>query len=324
MNPRVYIMFFMTMVLTGCVETIVMDPGEEDLPVMVNCVLEAGREKQTLYLQYVKGKSRSEYIPVENATVRMETSEGMIREIEFKYVGDSKYEAGPEIQIGQSVTYDLFVEIPGRETITARTTVPANDCPYWDEKYIEDSSDTYIDLFFQRKNIQPSSPVWIFAGKGRHSENEPAQDRYPYLVTDHPYADNFNNTGLLFSDLSIDGGPDPEDTNEYVKYAWLGTMKMRQMMPGLPLHDGFIRIDHLDNKQFHLLAGPLKYEALWHYDFYFVSEEYDKYLRSVYILDKQLDNNYSSVFSIDNIYTNIEGGVGIFGAVFRDSQDAQI
>ena len=60
----------MMMVSAGCVETIVMDPGEEDLPVMVNCVLEAGFGKQTLYLQYVKGKSRSEYIPIENARGR--------------------------------------------------------------------------------------------------------------------------------------------------------------------------------------------------------------------------------------------------------------
>ena len=74
------------MVPAGCVETIVMDPGEENLPVMVNCVLEAGFGKQTLYLQYVKGKSRSEYIPIENATVRMEASEGLIRQIEFKYL----------------------------------------------------------------------------------------------------------------------------------------------------------------------------------------------------------------------------------------------
>ena len=29
----------LTMVLTGCVETIVMDPDEKDLPVAVNCIL---------------------------------------------------------------------------------------------------------------------------------------------------------------------------------------------------------------------------------------------------------------------------------------------
>ena len=52
------------MVLTGCVETIVLDPGEKGLPVMVNCLLTPDSNVQTLYLQYVKGKSANEYIPI--------------------------------------------------------------------------------------------------------------------------------------------------------------------------------------------------------------------------------------------------------------------
>ena len=329
------------MVLTGCVESIVMDPGEDDLPVMVNCVLEAGRGKQTLYLRYVKGKSMSEYIPVENATVRMEASEGLIREIEFKYVGDSKYEAGPEVhisqnfpvtlQIGQKVTYTLSVEIPGRETIRAKTTVPANASPSYYSDYFENAVDFYftcgmpIDRESQDKADEPAiytSPVWIFASKWKHAANESAKNRYPYLVTDHPFADDFNSTGLEFSDLVIEGDPDPDDISAPFKNTWPAFKGMRQRMPDLPLHDGFIRIDHLDNKPFHLLAGPLRYMESYqdHFDFFFVSEEYDKYLRSVYILNTQLDNNFTSVFSTDNAYSNIEGGVGIFGAVFRDSR----
>lgn len=338
----VILMMILSATLTGCVETIVMDPGEEDLPVMVNCVLEAGFGKQTLYLQYVKGKSRSEYIPIENATVRIEASEGLIRQIEFKYVGDSKYEAGPEVQInkysrsplliGQRVTYTLSVEIPGRETITARTTVPANQSPrYYHDVVFEDIWDFYftcglpIDHESQDRPDEPAihtSPVWIFASKWKHVANESARNRYPYLVTDHPFADDFNNTGLEFSDLVIEGDPDPNEIRPPLKYTWPAFKGMRHRMPDLPLHDGFVRIDHLDNKPFHLLAGPLSYMESYqdHFDFFFVSEEYDKYLRSVYILNTQLDNNFTSVFSTDNAYTNIEGGVGIFGAVFRDSR----
>lgn len=335
----VLLMMILSATLTGCVETIVMDPGEEDLPVMVNCVLEAGFGKQTLYLQYVKGKSRSEYIPIENATVRIEASEGLIRQIEFKYVGDSKYEAGPEVQInkysrsplliGQRVTYTLSVEIPGRETITARTTVPANQSPSFHVDFFEDTVNPYftcglpIDHESQDRPEEPSihsSPVWIFASRWKHAANESAKNRYPYLVTDHPFADDFNNTGLEFSDLAIEGGPD--NNNAPLGYTWPAFKAMRHTMPNLPLHDGFVRIDHLDNKPFHLLAGPLSYMESYqdHFDFFFVSEEYDKYLRSVYILNTQLDNNFTSVFSTDNAYTNIEGGVGIFGAVFRDSR----
>ena len=78
----------------------------------------------------------------------------------------------------------------------------------------------------------------------------------------------------------------------------------------------FLEILQRKAQPFHLLAGPLSYMESYqdHFDFFFVSEEYDKYLRSVYILNTQLDNNFTSVFSTDNAYTNIEGGVGIFGS----------
>ena len=55
--------------MTACVETIVMDSGEEDLPVMVNCIMNTDLKVQTLYLQFVKGKSQKEYIPITEAKV---------------------------------------------------------------------------------------------------------------------------------------------------------------------------------------------------------------------------------------------------------------
>ena len=62
-------MIFLMIALTGCVETIVMGHGEKDLPVMVNCLLTPDSDVQTLYLQYVKGKSANDYIPIKEAKV---------------------------------------------------------------------------------------------------------------------------------------------------------------------------------------------------------------------------------------------------------------
>lgn len=45
------------------------------------------------------------------------------------------------------------------------------------------------------------------------------------------------------------------------------------------------------------------------------TEEYDRYLREVYMLTNRLDNNLTELYKSKDMVTNIEGGVGIFGAV---------
>lgn len=45
-----FLLFCGTLFLPGCVETIVMDPGGKDLPVMVFCSLNPDLTVQTLYL----------------------------------------------------------------------------------------------------------------------------------------------------------------------------------------------------------------------------------------------------------------------------------
>ncbi len=328
MKGQLYLFSLMTMVLTGCVETIVMDPGEENLPVAVCCILEEGQGKQTLTLQYVKGKSMAEYIPVEEAKVYIKELDGFKRTVDFHHSKGAMWEtyASPFFSFGPTMTYALYVEIPGRAVITAETTIPSDRIIPRVIEYLEDRGtyteiEKYDDIYFQvdLEDGAQTSPVWIFASKGKHSDNESTKNRYPLLVTDHPYADPINATGLRFSDLEIEGGPTSTDT--HMLLTWPVFKEMPQVMPDLPLYDGFIHIDHFDNTPFHLLAGPLKYKASYqdHLDIYFVSEEYDRYLRSVYIKNKLLEKDLTSVFSTDMVYTNINGGVGVFGGISRSS-----
>jgi hypothetical protein len=48
--------------------------------------------------------------------------------------------------------------------------------------------------------------------------------------------------------------------------------------------------------------------------FSFVSDEYDEYLRSVYIKNSKTKHDFTSIYSTESVYSNIEGGVGIFGS----------
>ena len=323
MKARTYFLFFMMMVSTGCVETIVMDPDEENLPVVVSCILEQGQSKLTLNLQYVKGKSMDEYIPVEDAKVYIKELKGFERTVDFKHSEGSVWVTRPDpfFSILPQMSYALYIEIPGREMIMAETTVPSNRVIPEVVKKWSDTVAEIEDFYFQTglEDGSQTAPVWIFATKGKHTDGESKKNRYSLLVTDHPYADPVNATGLRFSDLPIEGDPVPPDT--HLMYTWPAFKEMRRRMPDLPLYEGFIRLDHLDNNPFHLLAGPLRYKESYqdHLDFFFVSEEYDRYLRSVYIKDRQLETDLTSIFSTDMVYTNIKGGIGIFAGISRNN-----
>ena len=47
---------------------------------------------------------------------------------------------------------------------------------------------------------------------------------------------------------------------------------------------------------------------------HFVSEEYDAYLRTMYVKLQNKNDFVLSSYDYDNVYSNIKGGIGIFGA----------
>ena len=318
----VYLLFLM-MVLTGCVETIVMDSGEKDLPVMVNCLLTPDSDVQTLYLQYVKGKYAKEYIPIKDARVYVTCAfVSWLDTLNFHYVDGNRWESedDPLKRITGGKNYKLTVEIPGRDVVQAETTSPIAYRPVFHTDLHEVHSMDYHSVYYQieqyptDKSIIKTSPVWIF-GKGKLKPIEQCDENYPFIVTDHPYADDFNINGLKFSDLSFTGDFD----GHCMIISWPAFHNMRRMMPELPLHDEYVRIEHLDTNRFHILAGPIEYPKVGephqdHFVFSFVSDEYDEYLRSVYIKNRKMDHDISSIYSTESVYSNIEGGVGIFGS----------
>ncbi len=318
-----FCMIFLTTAMAGCVETITLDPGEENLPVMVNCLLSPDNDVQTLYLQYVKGKSAVDYIPIKDADVYLIGSFlGKLDTLYFNYVEENVWEARDEHKrIRGGEKYSLSVEMPGREAIHAVTRCPFAFRPKLFTDLHEVNSMDLYSIYYQIE-VNPAdydkeiwtSPVWVFA-KGKHKKYEDCDEYYPYLVTDHPYSDDFNINGLKFKDLLLDG----ESDGTTCAISWQAFHNMRRMMPELPLHDDFVRIDHLDTARFHILAGPLECPQSGephqdHFVFMFVSDEYDKYLRSVYVKNRKIEHDITTIYSTENVYSNIEGGVGVFGS----------
>ena len=319
--------FLLSLSLTSCVETIVFDPGEKNLPVMVTCLLDPDHDVQKLYLQYVKGKSAAEYVPIEDAEVYV-TSKYFVSylpvdTLHFHNVHGNLWESqkDPAKKIKEGGEYHLSVIIPGRETIHAETTCPTAYAPALYTDLYEVGSWTEHSVYCQIKPSYPNenkqirtSTVWIFA-KGKLKKKDECDEIYPYMVTDHPCVDDFNVNGRKFSELELIGDND----GQVMQVFWPAYENMRRMMPDLPMHDEFIRLEHMDTSRFHLLAGPLEYPQMGkpHQDylnFTFVSKEYDEYLRNVYTRNQKLDHDLTSIFSTANAYSNIDGGVGIFGS----------
>ena len=170
------------------------------------------------------------------------------------------------------------------------------------------------------------------------------------VVTDHPCADNFNIIPGKVTDMDIVNVPVNSMTkidrmyqeyagqyHEFYRSTYLlnYTQWIPYMCPDLPLHKGFVRIDQpegftngLTDEDFKTsyLSTSGSFLILGDYSNYlvgvepflievrFLSDEYDAFLRDLHIRNLSRDNFVLSTYDTNNIYSNITGGVGIFGA----------
>lgn len=328
--------------LTSCVETIVMDPHEENLPVVVNYIMRCNPEdsymirryQQKLHLYYAKGKSQKDYQPVENADVYV-LNEISDTTCKFTRTSGTLWEGLGGFRPGHS--YTLIINIPGRKSISSSivTPHPFGVVSGYGTMGILGGSGSSSEASAFPDNDH-AHKLWIFAHRGIHKDDESDDDAFEYFMTDNPYADDFNVTGEKYSDLKIEGTP-----GERYRLFWLWFKKRQAMMPDIPIHSKCLRIDLPANYRngksekeraeggfaqayddFLLMCGPLECpteESIYqtrteHYDVYSVSEEYDRLLRELYLKDGLRHHDLTSVYSTDNVNSNIKNGLGIFGA----------
>ena len=332
----------------SCVETIVMDPQEKKPAVAVHCILQGENrayeewyytptpQTQSLTLRYVKGKSEQDYTPVEDATVSISyvsSSSSVEETLSFSHVGGGRWESDRPIVIEPETEYSLSVDIPGRETIWAKTVSPPRVYINWNSKSEFEWNDYILRSFrFRSTRGQGDSPegregvkgysVWVYP----QEYVEGVWKDLDYIVTNNPYADDFNINNMKFSDLDVIGRPaglsphlSAETTPaEYYVICFEGA---KILEPNLPVHEKFIRIDNLEAESFFFLRGgpiwfvepesfdPNVFRCLCH----FVSNDLDEYLRYVYVHEYSLDHYLTTLYSNSNTLSNVHGGIGIFG-----------
>ncbi|MBQ9172749.1 MAG: DUF4249 family protein [Bacteroidales bacterium] len=331
-----FLLLFSAQMLPSCVETFVMDPHEEK-QIVVNCILKAysryhrREETQTMDLLFLKGKSEKEIVPITDAKAYL--IHGTDTVCYFKHVEGTVWETDRAIVIFEEDSYILGVEVQGFEKIKARTSTPSSP-PFSSYETFH-----YGNRFHTRK--EDSFKLWFFPHK-----DEDHKESFEYIATDHLYADDFNITGKRLSEFGYEGD---ERVWEILRNAGKLSYYMT-LFPNRPLHKEFLRIDHPKNydnpyneyevipdsgigDSFYFYCGPFdchidmnktkeasdgticyKVGSNGHLHIYSLSDEYDTYLKEVYLKLGKLENDLTAVYSIENLYTNINGGIGIFGS----------
>ena len=304
--------------LCSCVQDVILDAKEEPR-LAVSCVLSQD-SVQTLMLSWTKGASEAEAPRVTEA-VAVLTDLSLSREVgRFARIGEGLWQLEYTPVPGHS--YLLDVTVPGHEPVWAEQTVP--EVPDVDisvtkrPEYPNPPKDG--DKWGLLYSLNLSRPVWAWA------ENYDAeqQKRVPVdkICTDYPHVDNINLSGEFDenSNWPFGGKPMPSGSsgayNEYCTY-------------GHPFHSRFLRFPKSDSQILFSIHGKFKGKYYYYDDdsprepsakeglLYFasLSDEYDRYLCEAFkYYQSEISDDLSSIYVRDNVYSNIHGGVGIFGS----------
>ena len=191
-------LLFSTLLLWGCMEEIVMDPGERT--VVVECVIDNEDKVQTVNLSYSATVSDKTYPKVEEAVVRMsfaldtfytdfEDGHTVIVDTsgchEFVKMADGVWQA--EFEPIEYAQYTLEVEVPGYDRITATTVFPPK------MSVGIGFALSYSVYTYDNRNI------WIYG-----LDYNPITSKYEvadYIYGSDRYMDNFNLTEVTKDDI---------------------------------------------------------------------------------------------------------------------------
>lgn len=319
------IVSLLPVILCSCVKDIIMDAGEEP-QVVVECVLSED-PVQTLYLSFTKGASRTE-VPVlqEAEAVLTDLTEGG-EAGRFERVEDGSwqltYTAIPEHR------YRLDVTVPGHEPIRAEQTMPElvsirniESMSMGDGEVISQYGGAIGSVYYVED--MPDN-TWCYAM--RYNKDKEQREIVEHICTDYPGVDNFNLTGTLY---------DPEIVELHLIPGEVTPGAYYPMLIGSSLHRRYLRLPKrkAQGRNYFVVAGDFEGEFYYHkinepreplptegvLMFVSVSDEYDRYLQEALHLQQEQESSAltaMSIFCRDNIYSNVTGGLGIFGAVMQ-------
>ena len=314
--------------LSSCVRDVIMDAGERP-QVVVECVL-TNDETQELRLIFTKGASKAEAEPLTEAVATL------IDLTEGKTVGEFVRSTGDLWTLDYSAVpdhgYRIEIQVPGYDLIHAEDTMPDLDiCAEWYSSTFSSSNLYEYHSYDYVVYVLESLPDHTYISAMNWNPSTHRHEVVEKICTDYPYVDNFNLIGEVYS---------PQIDTVY-RYGHIYYESLYPDLIGNSLHRRYLRIPRQSElkKKWLIVSGDmtgdyhfdLEYTPLMLKDngkvfesdirkgyvtFMGVSESYDNYLQdALYFQYLQESSDMTSIYIQDNIYTNIHGGLGIFGAM---------
>lgn len=280
MNKRnLGILFILAILVAACVENIDISRGSER-KIVVNCLL-SNDSIQRLKLHYSSVESLGLYEAISDAKVTLWEGETFVGDFQYN---KKKKEWVIAYRPIEGVKYKLTVMVPGKEMVQAQTIFPQKP-PVLRNK----SGDRELARSFYKKS---NDLMWLFAFPYERYQVYPdsaivvkkSSSIYGYIGCSLSHIDNFN----------ISASIEPYYT--------------------CPVYHFYIRILPNDNATFFEVTDIEEGVVV----FRSVSKEYDSYLKTS--IEKMLvytgEYDLKAMLDESAIYTNIENGVGIFGAYY--------
>lgn len=330
MKYKYSLLLLIPLLMSSCVRDTTMSVDEKHI--VVECVLSCDAQ-QVLHLNYTvpEGVSLS---PITEATAVL-TDQQTGKEVGQFIKGEKDlwtldYAAEPLHK------YRLDIDVPGYDHIFAEQTMPEQvnvqgryaEGGTWsgELEMLKFGNAGFKGSIFMAYSLPDHTWICGLNENDTTGEMEIADE----ILTDFPYIDNFNLTGEAFDSAHESIGPLVylDGTPKHRQY--LRTTRSVKINLPSDYWDGeseLVSSDEINASIFVLYGSFLDSGKVWvsPYDgspmikgdvlFTTTSEDYDKYLsESVYYQQMQESSDMSSIYIRDNIFSNINGGVGIFGA----------
>lgn len=320
---RIYFHYFVLILALGyssCTQEISLDAGER--AIVVECILSCD-SVQTMKLFYSHAKDENKASePIAEAEVTL------YDETKNETAGSFRYSGGMDWKLDYAAepehAYRLDIDVKGHDHILAEQTMPKQACIEGyihmggmfsaDSRFVKYGGDFYGTGFFA-SNLPAKTWICALAYDEKTGESHVVDE----ICTDYPYLDNFNLTGDVYAPYRImwetSHGEYPFDVCKYLvgfplyrRYLRTNADLMNSNKDGIFIICGsFYDCNNPDYAQPLGSKGGIVFTT--------VSEDYDRYLlEAIYYQQLQESSDMTTIYKRENIFSNIKGGIGIFGA----------
>lgn len=308
---RISFFVILSMFLSSCTEILDLDPDQRF--VVVHGIL-VNEPQQTILLHYSSYLSDNYQEPINVGQVFVEeenddSSKGVT--YTFTPKGDGRWVADFTPQVDKK--YNLIVKIPGEKEITASTVFPTNE----NLLFLQMEEDGYT---FHTRYIPLY--LWVYgmdynAGTGQFNMPE-----YIYGNDYFESADEFNcshvtiqNCAELQNTTTAKFTPDALLRYGYVRYVFGVQVDQPPLFVTSKVVLNVLPAFRICENGFPHPESKVIFDS--------VSPEYDQYIKSVISLKikeiNESNQDFSSLYDYEQAASNIQNGVGVFGAVYRSS-----